>query len=150
VTVLTTNGVPIIVERAMWWPQPDWYEAHNSPGTTQTGRKWALAEGETGGGNGTETYILIANVSDRPGAANVTLHFEDGTTASKQISLAASSRANVQITVDFPQAINHRFAAIIESVGANPVDIVVERAMYSNVAGAVWSAGTNAVATKIQ
>jgi hypothetical protein len=56
----------------------------------------------------------------------------------------------VQITVDIPQAINRRFAAIIESVGGNPVDIVVERAMYSNVAGPVWSAGTNAVATKIQ
>ena len=30
--VRSTNGVPIIVERAMWWPQPVWYEAHNSPG----------------------------------------------------------------------------------------------------------------------
>jgi hypothetical protein len=148
--VRSTNAVPIIVERAMWWPQPVWYEAHNSPGTTQTGRKWALAEGETGGANGTETYILIANVSDRPGAANVTLHFEDGTTATKQIAVASLSRTNVQITVDFPQAGNRRFAAIIESVGANPADLVVERAMYSNVAGAVWSAGTNAVATRLQ
>ena len=30
--VTSTNGVPIIVERAMWWPQPAWYEAHNAPG----------------------------------------------------------------------------------------------------------------------
>jgi hypothetical protein len=39
----------IIVERAMWWPGPTsatWHEAHNSPGTTQTGTRWALAEGE--------------------------------------------------------------------------------------------------------
>jgi hypothetical protein len=148
--VRSTNDVPIIVERAMWWPQPVWYEAHNSPGTTTTGRKWALAEGETGGANGTETYILIANVSDRPGTANVTLHFEDGGTATKNIPLSPLSRVNVQVTVDFPQATGRRFAATIESIGGNPADLVVERAMYSNSGGVVWSAGTNAVATKIQ
>jgi hypothetical protein len=148
--VQSQNGVPIIVERAMWWPQPVWYEAHNSPGTTTTGRKWALAEGETGGANATETYILIANVSDRPGTANVTLHFEDGGTATKSIGVSALSRTNVQVTVEFPQAAGKRFAAIVESVGNNPADLVVERAMYSNSGGAVWSAGTNAVATKIQ
>ena len=31
------NAVPIIVERAMWWPQPVWYEAHNAVGATATG-----------------------------------------------------------------------------------------------------------------
>ena len=148
--VRSQNGVPIIVERAMWWPQPLWYEAHNSPGTTTTGRKWALAEGETGGTNATETYILIANVSDRAGTANVTLHFEDGGTATKSIPLTALSRVNVQVTIDFPQALGRRFAATIESVGNNPADLVVERAMYSNSGGVMWSAGTNAVATKIQ
>ena len=31
--VRSTNGVPIIVERAMWWPAAElWYEAHNAPG----------------------------------------------------------------------------------------------------------------------
>ena len=29
--------------------EPGWYEAHNSPGATTTGTKWALAEGEVGG-----------------------------------------------------------------------------------------------------
>jgi hypothetical protein len=148
--VRSQNGVPIIVERAMWWPQPVWYEAHNSPGTTTTGLKWALAEGETGGANGTETYILIANVSDRPGTANVTLYFEDGGTATKSVVLSPLSRVNVQVTVDFPQANGRRFAAMIESTGSNPANLVVERAMYSNSGGVVWSAGTNAVATKIQ
>ena len=38
--VRVINGVPIIVERAMWWPGPTaatWSEAHNSAGTTRTG-----------------------------------------------------------------------------------------------------------------
>ena len=32
--VKSTNGVPILVERAMWWPGGSWQEAHNSAGTT--------------------------------------------------------------------------------------------------------------------
>ena len=53
-TVTSTNGVPIIVERTMWWPgpkwrrRPFWTEAHNSAGATATGTLWALAEGEVG------------------------------------------------------------------------------------------------------
>ena len=37
--VTSTNGVPIVVERAMWWPAPgyNWQEAHNSPGEIVTG-----------------------------------------------------------------------------------------------------------------
>ena len=80
----------------------------------------------------------------------MTLYFEDGGTATKSVALPPLSRVNVQVTVDFPQAAGKRFAAIVESVGNNPADLVVERAMYSNSGGVVWSAGTNAVATKIQ
>lgn len=50
-TLTSTNGVPVIVERAMWWPRPSpyWMEAHNSAGVTATGTVWGLAEGEAGG-----------------------------------------------------------------------------------------------------
>ena len=55
--VRSTNDVPIIVERSMWWPGASagsallpifWGEAHNAPGATLTGTKWAVADGETG------------------------------------------------------------------------------------------------------
>src|SRR4029453_15408268 len=78
-TVATsTNGVPIVVERAMWWPAggANWQEAHNSPGEIVTGARWAVAEGESGGANGTQTYLLIANTSAFVGSARVTLMFE--------------------------------------------------------------------------
>ena len=35
-------------------------------------------------------------------------------------------------------------------LGADPAQIVVERAMYSSANGVVWSAGTNALATRLQ
>jgi len=150
-TTLVAN-VPVIVERSMWWPNggANWFEAHNSPGATVTGTKWALAEGAVGGAGSTETYVLIANTSATAGSALVTLLFEDGTTASGTFALASSSRFNVDVRAAFPQAVGKRFGVLVESLGSTPAQIVVERAMYSNAQGVTWAAGTNALATRLQ
>jgi hypothetical protein len=148
--VRSTNNVPIIVERAMWWPQPSWYEAHNEPGTTVTGTRWALAGGEVGGASGLQTYVLVANTSATAGQARVSIYFEDGTSAQSTVDLLASSRTNVSIAETFPGANNRRFAIVVDSLGASPAQLVVERAMYSNAGGVAWSAGTAAVATRLQ
>jgi hypothetical protein len=151
-TVEVTNGVPIIVERAMWWPGDgnSWHEAHNSAGATLTGTAWALAEGEVGGTSGRETYVLVANTSSHAGETRVTLMFEDGTTAVRTFPLEATSRTNVAVAAEFPQAANRRFGVLVESVGATPAEIVVERAMYWNAGGVTWAAGTNALATRLR
>jgi uncharacterized delta-60 repeat protein len=153
-TITSTNSVPIIVERTMWWPSPEltpvfWTEAHNSPGATQTGTRWALAEGEVGGPQSAETYILIANTSATAGEARVTLYFEDGTTAARIVSLLARSRTNVPVSSAFPEAAQKRFASLVQSLGTTPAEIVVERAMYTSPGGATWAAGTNALATRL-
>jgi uncharacterized repeat protein (TIGR01451 family) len=150
--VTSTNAVPIVVERAMWWPAPgfNWQEAHNSPGEIVTGTRWAVGEGESGGAQGTQTYLLIANTSTFAGSARVVLLFEDGTTTEKVFALPASSRTNVSVEVEFPTAFGRRFGALIETQGGTPAQIVVERAMYSNANGIIWAAGTNALATKLQ
>ena len=46
---------------------------------------------------------------------------------------------------EFPAAVNKRFGAIVESLGATPAQIVVERAMYWDALGQSWAAGTNAL-----
>jgi hypothetical protein len=148
--VTSTNGVPIIVERAMWWPGPtaaQWAEAHNSAGATASASRWVLAEGEVNATSGIETYILIANTSSFAGTARVTLLFEDGTTADQTFPLTANSRFNVAVAAAFPAASGRRFGAVVESLGSSPAQIVVERAMYSDAGGVSWAAGTNALAT---
>ncbi|MBA2355242.1 MAG: PD40 domain-containing protein, partial [Acidobacteria bacterium] len=150
-TLESIDGPPIIVERAMWWPGPTsatWQEAHNSPGATQTGVRWALADGEVGGASQTETYLLVANTSASAGSARVTLLFEDGTQVTRTFDLQANSRFNVDVSAEFPAARGRTFGSLVESVGASPVEIVVERAMYSNARGVRWAAGTNALATR--
>ena len=155
-TVESENGVPVIVERSLWWPGEfaTWHEAHNSAGATQTGTAWALAEGEVaaaGSARGDETYILIANTSAFSGEAKVTLYFEDGTDAVKMYPLSAKSRTNVAVGPDFGAVVRgKRFGAVVESLGATPAQIVVERAMYWNAGGVTWAAGTNALATRLR
>ncbi|MBL8141437.1 MAG: hypothetical protein JNM38_10035 [Acidobacteria bacterium] len=150
-TIRSTNGVPVIVERALWWPGTfgQWYEAHNSPGATSTGTRWAVAEGEVGGTRGIDTYLLLANTSAMPGSVKVTLLFEDGTTSDKTFAVAANSRFNVEVRSEFPAAIDRRFGAIVESLGPTQAQIVVESAMYWNAGGQFWASGTNALATKL-
>lgn len=151
--VTSTNGVPLVVERAMWWPgdATTWHEAHNSAGATTTGTKWAVAEGAVGGARRQQTYLLIANTSPFAGEATVTLMFEDGTTAARTYPLAPSSRTNVAISPDFGPAVDgKRFGSVVESTGATPAQIVVERAMYWDAGDVPLAAGTNALATKLK
>ena len=152
-TVESTNGTPILVERAMWWPgEPStWYEAHGAAGTTGTASRWALAEGETRRGqpDGTSTFILVSNTSPSAGTFRITLAFEDGDAAVQDFPVPANARFTVDVGAFFAESEGRRYAALIESSGATPLDLVVERAMYSNSAGVQWAAGTDAVATPL-
>jgi hypothetical protein len=170
VSVTITSDIPVIAERAMWWPghPAQWAEAHNSAGATETGTMWAVAEGEAGNALQAETYLLVANTSAYPGRARVSLFFEDDdSVVTRTVVLPPNSRTNVPVGVmpgtgvgQDPNGFgdvspNRRFGALIESVTAPgqsaPAEIVVERAMYSAGPGAsFWAAGTNALGTRLQ
>jgi hypothetical protein len=79
------------------------------------------------------------------GDVKVTLLFEDGTTTINTVAVAGTSRVTVSIRDAFPAAAGRRFGALVESVGATPIPLVVERAMYSNGN----AAGTNVLGTRL-
>jgi len=162
--VESTNSVPIVVERAMWWPhgQP-WYEAHLSAGATETGTRWAVAD-IPAVRNGslptptpldeTATYLLIANTSATEGTVTITLY---GGLGKPQITLPlpANGRVTVSATdllalsnpVGNLYGISAQVSAIVESSGP---PIVVERSTYSDYQGTPWAAGSSAPAMKLQ
>ncbi|MGE3841481.1 MAG: CAP domain-containing protein [Vicinamibacterales bacterium] len=157
----STNGVPVIAERAMWWPGPtaaQWTEAHNAAGAVESGTLWALAEGESGGSENTETYVLIANVGAQSGEALVTVWFEDETSAELHVPLLPNSRTTVPVGASqagggFGSSVaNRRFGITVESLahGGTATPVIVERAMYSSPSGRTWAAGTSALGTKLQ
>ena len=148
VATQVTSDVPIIVERAQYWPDPasTWYEAHNSFGVTSTGKRWGLAEGRVGLGAGYQTYILLANPTNNLVDVSITFLREDGTTLFKIFQVQPASRFNVAVGgADVPELTNERFGAVINA--SHP--IAVERAMYSDQGGLTWQAGTNATATRL-
>ncbi len=148
--VIVDNGVGVLVERAMWWPggAGTWTEAHNSGGVTQPALRWALAEGESGGPRNTQTYVLIANPTDSSASVRVTLLSESGAPETQTYTVGANSRFNIALGAPgfFPSAAGTRVGLLVESTD---VPVVVERAMYWDVAGQAWAAGTNAVATRL-
>ena len=152
VSAVVDSDVPIVAERSMYWP-PDWTEAHNAPGATETGTVWAVAGGEEGGAFNAQTYVLIANTSAFAGSARVTVLRETGAPLTHDVAFEANSRTNVPIgpTPEFAAVIGTRFGVLVESLGDTPAQIVVERASYSNgVAGIVWAAGGATLATRLQ
>ncbi len=149
--IQTRNDTPIIVERAMWWPgtPATWNEAHNSPGATASATAWALAEGEDGGLASAETYVLVANTSDRAGDVMFSVYFEGGGSQSKTVRVAANSRYTINVSDEFPDARGRRFSVRVTSVGTAPVELVVERAMYEGMDGNPWASGTNALGARL-
>ena len=150
--VTSVNGVPIVAERAMWWPGPGadtWFEAHNTTGVTETAPRWAIASGAVGGGRSVQTYVLIGNTSAFGDAVRVRLAFTNGTAAERIVEIAATSRFNVDVARMFPEAAGRTFGVIVESLSATPAQLVVECALYWNAGGRVWAAGTAHVATRL-
>ena len=94
--------------------------------------------------------MLIANTSPRAGRARVTLVFEDATTTARVFKLRASSRTSVATGVEFPSSRGRRFGVLVEAIGDDPVQVVVERAVYTSPGGVPWAAGSNALATRLR
>jgi hypothetical protein len=147
VKIESTNGVPVIVERTMWWVGADggWTEGHNAFGATRTAPKWVVAEGEQGGAKGLSTFVLIANTSAADATVKVTLLPEGGTEESRTYTVRANQRFTVP-AADFAGAEGRRFGFVIESLNPTTAGaLVVERALYWNTPAGTWDAGDDSV-----
>lgn len=147
-------GPPVVAERSMWWPGPTsatWLEAHNVLGATSAAARWGFAEGAVSSAPGNaDTYFLISNATTSAATVRVTLLFNGATAAeSKTFTVAPTSRFNVNVRDQFPSALDKQFGALVESIDAAPVSIVVERAVYNDASGVHWAAGTAALGTPL-
>ena len=145
-TVTSTNNVPIVVERAMYWPGAffDYHEGHTSAGTTRTAQRWAIASGD--GDPDTYTYVLLANTENRPGQAVLRIMSPSGFVPSLQrvVNLPPDSRTTVRL-----EGMPARYGVLVTSAGASPVELVVENAVYRHFGAQFWASGANALATPL-
>jgi hypothetical protein len=145
VSTRVTATLPIVAERAMYWPGTfaTWLEGHAGAGLATTGTQWVLAEGEHGGSRGFATYILVANPSGQAASVTVTLLRASGPPLTLPLTVPANARETIS-SHDFAAvglASGEQFGALVTST--NQVPIVVERAMYWHGAGQAFGGGSN-------
>jgi hypothetical protein len=142
--VESTNGVPVVVERAMWWPSGNWYEGHATGAATAAATRWAVARVEVGGSAQAETYVLILNTTASPARVHVSVLSRPW---ARDVDLPPFSRVSVPMSRAFPEIANNGpLGILVESDGA---EIVVERAIYTNGGGVVWAAGSVVMGTRL-
>jgi hypothetical protein len=152
IVVTSTNAVPIVAERAMWWPNDGsgWYEGHVATGVPATGHAWGIAGGSAAADGSTESYVLIANTSTRAGLVRITTVFDDGTPAiERDVTIGGQARMTLRMRTFQPEVLGRRFSVFVEAQGASPVDLVVEHSSYSHTT-VFWGAGGSAPASPIQ
>ncbi len=139
--VESTNGIGIIVERAMYWDAGgiDWAGGHSAIGTTDTATTWYLAEGYSVGNF--DTYVLIQNPSSSNAQCLVTFMKPDGSTVALTVTVAATGRYTIYANSYVP---NESFSTRVVSL--NGVGVIVERAMYWDAGGMNWIGGHSAIA----
>jgi hypothetical protein len=146
--VESTNGQPVIVERAQWWPSGQWYEASLSAGATAAGTKWGFAGEVEHRRADSDMYLLIANTADTAGTA--TIKFIPAVHEDLIVPLPPNSRVTIQTSALFPPLASNEFSATFGGIIEANVPIVVEQANYKTSNGRAWELGGSALATKIQ
>ena len=109
-----TATLPVVAERAQYWPGLAWEEAHASAGVTATATRWGLADGQVGGPQNHQTYILLANPGTDDATVTLTFLRPTGETITRFFDVPAASRRNVSIAgpaSDVPELINASFGA---------------------------------------
>ena len=136
----------IIVERSMYWPgvPGPWYGSHNSVGITTLRTRWGLAEGEVGGPDGASTYVLLANPGSTAATATLTFYRESGAPIVVTRGVPAGSRQTVA-AASIGLGSGERFGVVVQSTQP----IAVERSLYWNYQGGLWTSGTNETGTPL-
>ena len=151
--VTSTNGVPVVAERAMWWRANEggWTSGHVGTGFTEGGTRWVTADGVASTDGNADTYALVSNTEARAGLLQVTALFDDGTApVVKLYPIGPNQRFTVHARGRFPEVVGKGFSFLIESIGAAPVDIVVDHSTYWNIDGRFWEAGSTAPGSRIK
>jgi hypothetical protein len=125
--IRSTNGVPLIAERAMYFSTPDqpFAGGHDSAGVTQPSTHWFFAEGATG--TFFDMFLLLAN-PDPSQTAHVTLSYllPDGTVIHVPHNVGPNTRETCNVSQEAPQLASAAVSTVVES----DVPIVAERSMY--------------------
>jgi hypothetical protein len=137
--VESTNGVPVIAERPMYFKYQDkWDGGHCNAGPTAPAATSFLAEGTCR--NNFETYVCIQNPASTESRVKATYMRSDGSTSEQTITLPPRSRGTLHPAdvIGSGEGDSYDFSTKVETLDGTKV--VVERPMYFNYHG-TWLGG---------
>jgi chitodextrinase len=139
--VTTAPTLPIVVERAMWWPGHTPLEGHVSVAVPQPARRWLAVGGEHGGPQRRAHYINVVNASASSQSVRLTVLGPTGPLRARVVQVAPFQRHDVDAAAVFPM-VTGSYSVLVEAVrGAGR--LVVEQSSYWDVGGRKWAAGTS-------
>lgn len=138
--VESTNGVPIVVERAMYLSRPGelFTGGTAGPALPAVSTRWILAEGATG--SFFDTFLAFLNPGATDAHLRLTYLLPDGSETQDLIA-RAHSRETLWVDVQGPARLHDSaFSVVIEST--NGVPFAVERTMWwPGPTAATWAEG---------
>ena len=144
-TVVTVpSGLPLAVERTMFWDQATHYGGHGGSAVEAPANRWYFAEGSQGF---FDTWLLLANPGDAPATMRVSFLREHESPYTVAVTIPAHARETIWAG-SHAALVGRSFS--IEVDADSPV--MAERAMYWSSQGRYWngghdSAGVSALST---
>jgi hypothetical protein len=141
--VESTNGVPILVERPMYFDYlGQWDGGTDVIGASSPGTTFYFAEGTTR--PGFHSYFALANYESQDATAKLTYYRGNGAAETQDITIPASSRQTINVNNILGEGNDpaYDFGAKVEST--NGVPFLVERPMYFSYQGQ-WDGGTDVI-----
>lgn len=122
-TLVSTNGIQVVAERAMYFAFRRWNGGTATLGASSLSLTWHFGEGYTS--PTFETWLLVANPSQGAVVGQIALRKPDGSGTNVGLSINPNARATVKVN-DVPGFGATEFAALVTA--ATPV--VAERVTY--------------------
>jgi hypothetical protein len=140
-SVASTNGVPMVAERPMYFDYRGWSGGSDVLGCTAPAQAFYFAEGTCR--PNVDPYLTIQNPGGAAALLTVTYMRGDGTTDVQDVTVAASSRFTVHPAdvLGVADDASHDFSLVVQCT--NGQNIIVERPMYFNYKG--WTGGSDVV-----
>ena len=123
--VTSTTGVPLVVERSMFWDS-SYYGSHGGTAIDGPRTRWLFAEGSEGFFN---TFVLLANANPSAATATITFLREGSTPFVKQVNVPGNARVTIAANGS-PELVGRSFSIVVDST----LPIIAERAMYFGIA----------------
>jgi hypothetical protein len=137
--VTSDAGIPLIVERTMFWDQSH-YAGSTGSAVDRPAQDWFFAEGSQGF---FQTFVLVINPGATPADVTFTFQRETGAPVQKTVTLGAATRLTLD-TGSIPDLVNQSFGIAVHATQP----IMAERSMYfgtivnGGTVTRLWSGGT--------